>query len=79
MRQAEELGLEGFLIKPVSPSVLFDAIIQVLGKDVQKVSRVDHEKEDKAEVEEFDVFGNQSMGTDHNVNVATGQPSHIFF
>jgi len=49
MRQAEELGLEGFLIKPVSPSVLFDAIMQALGKDVQKVSRVVPKKEDRTE------------------------------
>jgi len=49
MQQAEELGLEGFLIKPVSPSVMFDAIMQALGKDVQKVSRVDRKKEDKTE------------------------------
>jgi two-component system, sensor histidine kinase and response regulator len=28
MRQADQLGLEGFLIKPVSPSILFDTIMQ---------------------------------------------------
>jgi PAS domain S-box-containing protein len=30
MRQADQLGLEGFLIKPVSPSVLFNTIMQAL-------------------------------------------------
>ena len=49
IQQTKQLELEGLLIKPVSPSVLFDAIMQALGKDVQKVSRVDHKKEDKTE------------------------------
>ncbi len=30
MRQAEAAGLDGFLIKPVSPSTLFDTVIRVL-------------------------------------------------
>ena len=49
MQQAEQLGLEGFLLKPVSQSVLFDAIMQAMGHEVRKVSRVDRKKEDKAE------------------------------
>jgi two-component system sensor histidine kinase/response regulator len=40
MQQAQGVGLEGFLLKPVSPSVLFDAIMQALGKEVQAVSRI---------------------------------------
>jgi CheY-like chemotaxis protein/HPt (histidine-containing phosphotransfer) domain-containing protein len=31
MKEAEEAGLDGFLIKPVSPSVLFNTIIAALG------------------------------------------------
>ncbi len=31
MRQAEAAGLDGFLIKPVSPSTLFDTVIRILG------------------------------------------------
>jgi len=31
MRQAEDAGLDGFLIKPVSPSVLLNTILEVLG------------------------------------------------
>ena len=31
MRKAEAAGLDGFLIKPVSPSTLFDTVIRVLG------------------------------------------------
>jgi len=32
MQQAEDVGLEGFLIKPVTPSTLLDTIIGVVGK-----------------------------------------------
>ena len=32
MSQAKKVGLEGFLIKPVSPSMLFDTIMEVFGK-----------------------------------------------
>ena len=33
MKRAEQLGLEGFLIKPVSPSMLLDAIMSAFGKE----------------------------------------------
>ncbi len=33
-QEAEEAGLDGFLVKPVSPSSLFDAIIQVFAPDL---------------------------------------------
>jgi polar amino acid transport system substrate-binding protein len=33
MRQAEVSGLDGFLIKPVSPSTMFDTVIQALRED----------------------------------------------
>jgi two-component system sensor histidine kinase/response regulator len=45
MRQADEIGLEGFLLKPVNSSVMFDAIMQALGKEIQDGSRADREKE----------------------------------
>jgi PAS domain S-box-containing protein len=32
MRQADDIGLEGFLLKPVNSSVLFDAVMQALPK-----------------------------------------------
>jgi len=47
MQQADEIGLEGFLLKPVSSSMLFDAIMQALGKEVQDVTRVRRKKERK--------------------------------
>jgi CheY-like chemotaxis protein len=49
VQQAEQLGLEGFLLKPVSQSVLFDAIMQAMGHEVRKGSRADRKKEDRAE------------------------------
>jgi CheY-like chemotaxis protein len=36
MKQAEQIGLEGFLIKPVSPSLLLDAIMSAFGKEPPK-------------------------------------------
>jgi PAS domain S-box-containing protein len=33
MQKAEAVGLEGFLIKPVSPSVMFDTIMQIFGHE----------------------------------------------
>jgi len=44
MRQADVIGLEGFLLKPVSPSVLFDAIMQALGKEDLAISPIGKEK-----------------------------------
>jgi signal transduction histidine kinase/DNA-binding response OmpR family regulator/HPt (histidine-containing phosphotransfer) domain-containing protein len=34
MKQAEAVGLDGFLIKPVNPSVMFNTIMEVFGKEV---------------------------------------------
>ena len=36
MWQAEAAGLDGFLIKPISPSVMFDTIMLAMGKDSPK-------------------------------------------
>jgi len=33
MRQADQVGLEGFLVKPVSPSVLFDTCMQTFSRE----------------------------------------------
>ena len=38
MRQAEKMGLDGFLIKPVSPSVMFDTVMQAFGKDAPRAA-----------------------------------------
>ena len=34
LQDAENIGLDGFLLKPVSPSVLFDSVMQAFGKEV---------------------------------------------
>jgi PAS domain S-box-containing protein len=46
MKKAEKIGLDGFLLKPVSPSVLFDTLIQALGEEVPDTLRIaqDHEE-----------------------------------
>jgi CheY-like chemotaxis protein len=49
MQKAERVGLEGFLHKPVSPSVLFDTIMQALGEDVPKRPRTTEEEDRLAE------------------------------
>jgi signal transduction histidine kinase/CheY-like chemotaxis protein len=49
MQQAEEVGLEGFLLKPVSPSMLFDATMQAFGEAVPEISRIKQRKEQESE------------------------------
>jgi CheY-like chemotaxis protein len=48
MQQADEVGLEGFLLKPVSPSMLFDATMQAFGEAAPEISRVAQRKEQEA-------------------------------
>jgi len=48
IQQAEEVGLEGFLLKPVNPSMLFDTIMQSFGKTVPEISRITQRKEQRA-------------------------------
>jgi CheY-like chemotaxis protein len=50
MQQAEGMGLEGFLLKPVSPSMLFDATMQAFGEAVPEISRAAQRHEKEAEV-----------------------------
>jgi PAS domain S-box-containing protein len=44
MKRAEKEGLDGFLIKPVSPSVLFDTIMETLGEVMPELTRTDRVK-----------------------------------
>jgi CheY-like chemotaxis protein len=48
MQQAEAVGLEGFLLKPVNPSMLFDTIMQAFGETVPETSRVAQRQEQEA-------------------------------
>ena len=47
MEMADEAGLDGFLLKPVNPSVLFDAIMHAVGKDVPDQSLADRKNAQK--------------------------------
>jgi two-component system sensor histidine kinase/response regulator len=49
MHQADEIGLDGYLLKPVNASVLFDAIMHALGKEVQGVFRAGRKNEQRNE------------------------------
>jgi two-component system, sensor histidine kinase and response regulator len=48
MQQAEDVGLEGFLLKPVSASMLFDAIMLAFGEEAPKLSRMVQRQEQEA-------------------------------
>ena len=49
MQKAENAGLDGFLIKPVNASVLFDAIMQAFGAEIPETSRlVKRQKENRS-------------------------------
>ena len=45
MRQAEDAGVEGFLIKPVNPSLLFDTILHAFGKEAALVATAASERD----------------------------------
>jgi|GEM_PF-1162002 len=42
MEQAKQVGLDGFLLKPVTPSALFDTIMDVLGRKDAQVGAMAH-------------------------------------
>jgi len=44
MHQSKKAGLDGFLIKPVTQSMLFDATMQAFGKEVEREDRVEASK-----------------------------------
>jgi len=45
LKEAEDIGIEGFLNKPVSQSTLFDTIMQTFGKEDKRVSRASLRRE----------------------------------
>jgi polar amino acid transport system substrate-binding protein len=66
MRQADEAGLDGFLIKPVSPSTLFDTVIRVLKQDVGKWGR-------SVEMDARQLCGKVLLVEDNQVNQQVAQ------
>jgi len=49
MQQAQQVGLEGFLLKPVNASMLFDTIMQAFGLETNAAPRVTQKNEQQAE------------------------------
>ena len=68
MQQAEEVGLEGFLLKPVNPSMLFDTIIQAFGEEVPEISRFVQRHEQEAEALEHIRGANVLLVEDNEIN-----------
>lgn len=48
-RQAEDAGIEGFLIKPVNPSLLYDTIMEIFGEEISLTARASVQITDKSE------------------------------
>jgi len=48
--QAKSVGIDGFLIKPVSPSLLFDTIMEIFGEEITLTPRASEQITDKSEV-----------------------------
>ena len=53
MQQAEQIGLEGFLIKPVSPSVLFDTILHAFGEGIAKTSGISQRNKESEDLKDI--------------------------
>jgi two-component system sensor histidine kinase/response regulator len=68
MRQAEEVGLEGFLLKPVSASMLFDTIMQAFGEEVTEASRIAQRHEQQAEALDHIRGANVLLVEDNEIN-----------
>jgi signal transduction histidine kinase/CheY-like chemotaxis protein len=57
MNQADEVGLDGFLIKPVNPSVMLNTIMAVFGKEVERSPRVRSAKTRKEQPRDQETLG----------------------
>jgi CheY-like chemotaxis protein len=68
MHQGDQLGLEGFLLKPVNPSMLFDTIIQAFGEEMPEISRVVPRHEQEAEALEHIRGANVLLVEDNEIN-----------
>jgi len=68
IQQAEQAGLEGFLLKPISPSVLFDTIMQTMGRDIPSASRVKQGKDRETEILEHIRGARVLLVEDNDIN-----------
>jgi CheY-like chemotaxis protein len=73
MKQAEEIGLEGFLLKPVSPSMLFDVIMQAFGEAVPETSRIVKRHEQEADALKHIRGANVLLVEDNEINQQVAQ------
>jgi len=53
MQKAEKAGLDGFLIKPINASVLFDAIMQAFGEAIPETSRLTQRQQEADALQEL--------------------------
>ncbi len=68
MQQADQLGLEGFLLKPVNPSMLFDTIMQAFGEVVPETSRLAQRHEQEADALEYIRGAHVLLVEDNEIN-----------
>ncbi|MGB5748313.1 MAG: response regulator [Desulfobacterales bacterium] len=68
MQQADQLGIEGFLLKSVNPSMLFDTIMQAFGEAVPETSLVAKRREQGAEELEHIRGANVLLVEDNEIN-----------
>jgi PAS domain S-box-containing protein len=68
MQEAEEAGLDGFLLKPVGSSVLFDTIMQALGKDVPKSFTAMRQRDQEVDVLEHIRGARVLLAEDNEIN-----------
>jgi CheY-like chemotaxis protein len=68
MKQADEVGLEGFLLKPINPSILFDTIIHAFGEEVPETSRITQRREQETKAFEDIRGANVLLVEDNEIN-----------
>ncbi len=68
MREAEQAGLDGFLIKPINASVLFDTLMQIFGKETSVTSRAVKRKEQATEAQTHMQGGQVLLVEDNEIN-----------
>ncbi len=73
MQQAQAVGLEGFLLKPISPSMLFDATMQAFGEAVPGVSRVAAGKKQETGILENILGARVLLVEDNEINQQVAQ------
>jgi len=73
MQQAQAVGLEGFLLKPVSPSMLFDTTMQAFGETVPGISRIDQGKKQETGILENIQGARVLLVEDNEINQQVAQ------